>query len=99
MMLAAGLAMTVIGAIGGVLRDRAPLAWHAHLPWNGLAFGGGRRMIAGRECQRRAVGKQFQFDIIGGGRRPLFDGKNQSGGRAAQIEVGVAPAVQVRGAA
>ncbi|WP_353198301.1 hypothetical protein [Sandarakinorhabdus sp.] len=40
MMLAAGLAMTVIGAIGGVLRDRAPLAWHAHLPWNGLAFGG-----------------------------------------------------------
>lgn len=39
-MLAAGLAMAVIGAIGGVARDRAPLAWHAHIPWNGLAFGG-----------------------------------------------------------
>jgi hypothetical protein len=40
MMLAAGLVMAAIGAIGGVVRNRAPLAWHAHLPWNGLAFGG-----------------------------------------------------------
>jgi len=39
-MLAAGLAMAVIGTIGGMVRARAPLAWHAHIPWNGLAFGG-----------------------------------------------------------
>ncbi len=38
--LALGLATGVIGALGGVLRSRAPLAWHAHIPWNGLAFGG-----------------------------------------------------------
>jgi hypothetical protein len=39
-LLIAGLAFTVIGAIGGMMRSRAPLAWHAHIPWNGLAFGG-----------------------------------------------------------
>jgi uncharacterized protein involved in response to NO len=30
----------VAGALGGVARTRAPLAWHAHLPWNGIAFAG-----------------------------------------------------------
>lgn len=39
-MLAAGLAMAVAGGLGGLARGRAPLAWHAHIPWNGLAFGG-----------------------------------------------------------
>jgi hypothetical protein len=40
MLLAAGLALAVTGALGGVARTRAPLAWHAHLPWNGIAFAG-----------------------------------------------------------
>jgi hypothetical protein len=39
-LLAAGLAMAAAGALGGVLRTRAPLSWHAHVPWNGLAFAG-----------------------------------------------------------
>lgn len=38
--LVAGLALTAVGAVGGMLRARAPLAWHAHIPWNGLVFGG-----------------------------------------------------------
>jgi hypothetical protein len=40
MLLAAGLALAAAGALGGVARSRAPLAWHAHLPWNGIAFVG-----------------------------------------------------------
>lgn len=39
-LLVGGLALAVAGAVGGMLRARAPLAWHAHIPWNGLAFGG-----------------------------------------------------------
>lgn len=39
-LLAAGLALAVAGGLGGVARNRAPLAWHAHLPWNGVAFAG-----------------------------------------------------------
>jgi hypothetical protein len=39
-LLAAGAAVTLAGALGGVARTRAPLAWHAHLPWNGIAFAG-----------------------------------------------------------
>ena len=39
-MLAAGLVLAAFGALGGVARARAPLAWHAHVPWNGLAFAG-----------------------------------------------------------
>jgi hypothetical protein len=38
--LAIGLAMAVVAALGDYGRRRAPLAWHAHLPWNGLAFAG-----------------------------------------------------------
>lgn len=37
-LLATGLALAATGALGGVLRTRAPLAWHAHVPWNGIAF-------------------------------------------------------------
>lgn len=40
LLLAGGLLLALIGALGGMLRARAPLAWHAHVPWNGLAFGG-----------------------------------------------------------
>lgn len=39
-MLAAGLLLALIGTLGGMARARAPLAWHAHIPWNGLVFGG-----------------------------------------------------------
>lgn len=39
-LLVGGLALAIAGAVGGMLRARAPLAWHAHIPWNGLAFGG-----------------------------------------------------------
>ncbi|MEI6484885.1 MAG: hypothetical protein WCO11_01310 [Sphingomonadales bacterium] len=38
MLLAGGAALALLGGIGGALRRRAPLAWHAHLPWNGMAF-------------------------------------------------------------
>lgn len=37
-LLAAGAVLALAGALGGLLRRRAPLAWHAHLPWNGMAF-------------------------------------------------------------
>lgn len=40
MLLAAGAVLAAAGALGGVARTRAPLAWHAHLPWNGIAFAG-----------------------------------------------------------
>lgn len=39
-LLAGGLGLAVAGALGGVARARAPLAWHAHVPWNGIAFVG-----------------------------------------------------------
>ncbi|MBU6164665.1 MAG: hypothetical protein KGQ52_00885 [Alphaproteobacteria bacterium] len=38
--LALGLALAALAAAGDWARRRAPLAWHAHLPWNGLAFVG-----------------------------------------------------------
>jgi hypothetical protein len=40
LMLAVAAALALAGALGGVARARAPLAWHAHLPWNGIAFAG-----------------------------------------------------------
>jgi hypothetical protein len=40
LMLAAGLGLALAGGLGGLARARAPLAWHAHVPWNGLAFAG-----------------------------------------------------------
>ena len=39
-LLAGGLVLAAIGGLGGIARTRAPLAWHAHLPWNGFAFVG-----------------------------------------------------------
>lgn len=38
LLLGLGLALALLGGVGGALRRRAPLAWHAHLPWNGMAF-------------------------------------------------------------
>ncbi len=38
MLMAGSLGIAVLGGAGGWLRARAPLAWHAHLPWNGVAF-------------------------------------------------------------
>ncbi|WP_164156567.1 hypothetical protein [Sandarakinorhabdus rubra] len=39
-LLATGAVLALAGALGGIARTKAPLAWHAHLPWNGIAFGG-----------------------------------------------------------
>lgn len=36
----AGVACVIAGSVGDRLRRRSPLAWHAHLPWNGLSFVG-----------------------------------------------------------
>lgn len=40
-LLGGGLVMTVLASIGDRARRRAPLAWHAHLPWHALIFAGG----------------------------------------------------------
>jgi hypothetical protein len=37
-LLAAGLVLLAAAIAGAAARRRAPLAWHAHLPWNGLAL-------------------------------------------------------------
>jgi hypothetical protein len=39
-LLGAGVALVALSVIGSAARTRAPLAWHAHLPWNGIAFAG-----------------------------------------------------------
>lgn len=39
-LVAAGLALAAAAIAGDRARRRAPLAWHAHLPWNALAFAG-----------------------------------------------------------
>lgn len=42
-----GLSLIVIAILGDRARRRAPLAWHAHLPWNALAFLGVAAMLMG----------------------------------------------------
>ena len=37
-LIATGLALALAGLAGDRARRRAPLAWHAHLPWNGAIF-------------------------------------------------------------
>jgi hypothetical protein len=37
-LLIGGIVLTGVAALGDRLRKRAPLAWHAHLPWNALTF-------------------------------------------------------------
>ncbi len=40
LLLAAGLVLGIGASLGDVVRRRAPLAWHAHLPWHALVFAG-----------------------------------------------------------
>jgi hypothetical protein len=35
-----GLGLAAVALVGDWARKRAPLAWHAHLPWNALIFVG-----------------------------------------------------------
>lgn len=37
-LIVAGLALALSGIGGDRARRRAPLAWHAHLPWNAAIF-------------------------------------------------------------
>ena len=39
-LLVTGLALAVLANFGDRARRRAPLVWHAYLPWHGLAFAG-----------------------------------------------------------
>jgi hypothetical protein len=39
-LVAGGLGLAAAAILGDRARRRAPLAWHAHLPWNALAFAG-----------------------------------------------------------
>jgi hypothetical protein len=39
-LLGTGLVLALFGIGGDVARRRAPLAWHAHLPWNAAIFVG-----------------------------------------------------------
>jgi len=61
---------------------------------DGLGLGRGRG-FARTESQRRALLDQFQRHIVTGSGGPVLDGKNQVRSVATQVEVGVAPAVQV----
>lgn len=38
MLLVAALLLAALGWMGDHARRRAPLAWHAHLPWNAATF-------------------------------------------------------------
>lgn len=40
MLLAAGLLLALLAFFGDRARQRAPLAWHAYVPWNGMIFVG-----------------------------------------------------------
>ena len=46
-LIASGLALALVGLAGDRARRRAPLAWHAHLPWNGTIFVGLALMLFG----------------------------------------------------
>lgn len=37
-LLGGGLALLGLAMLGDRARQRAPLAWHAHLPWHSLSF-------------------------------------------------------------
>ena len=39
-LLGTGLGLALLALAGDWARKRAPLAWHAHLPWNGFIFVG-----------------------------------------------------------
>jgi hypothetical protein len=39
-LLAGGIVLTLLASIGDRARRRAPLAWHAYLPWHAMIFAG-----------------------------------------------------------
>lgn len=39
-LLGLGAALVIIASLGDAARRRAPLAWHAYVPWHGLLFAG-----------------------------------------------------------
>jgi len=39
-LLAAGILLIVAASLGDLARRRAPLAWHAYIPWHALLFVG-----------------------------------------------------------
>lgn len=40
-----GLALAGVASLGDFARRRAPLAWHAHLPWHAVIFTGAALML------------------------------------------------------
>lgn len=40
LLLGGGLLVALLAALGDRARQRAPLAWHAYVPWNGAIFAG-----------------------------------------------------------
>lgn len=40
LLMGAGLLLAVLAVLGDRARQRAPLAWHAYVPWNGAIFVG-----------------------------------------------------------
>jgi hypothetical protein len=46
-LLGAGFAVFLAALVGDRARRRAPLAWHAHLPWDGAIFAGAAVMLFG----------------------------------------------------
>ena len=41
LLLAAGAVLAIGASLGDAVRRRAPLAWHAYVPWHALIFVGG----------------------------------------------------------
>lgn len=39
-LLASGMVLTIAASLGDRARRRAPLAWHAYVPWHAALFGG-----------------------------------------------------------
>jgi heme/copper-type cytochrome/quinol oxidase subunit 3 len=39
-LLASGMMLTIAASLGDRARRRAPLAWHAYVPWHAALFGG-----------------------------------------------------------
>ncbi len=39
-LLAGGIGLTIAASLGDMARRRAPLAWHAYVPWHAALFGG-----------------------------------------------------------
>lgn len=44
-LLVAGIVLTLAASLGERARRRAPLAWHAHLPWNAVIFAGAAAVL------------------------------------------------------